>query len=362
MADDDRRFMAAALRLAERHSGLTGTNPSVGTILVRDGVVVGRGITAPGGRPHAETIALAEAGERAAGATAYVTLEPCSHHGRTPPCAEALIAAGVARVVIAASDPDPRVDGRGAAMLRAAGIVVEAGVLAAEARRSLAGYLSRMTRKRPYVTMKFAISADGMIGRRGEGQVAITGPDANRQTHLLRARSDAILVGIGTVAADDPSLTCRLPGLRDRSPTRIVLDSRLEIRPDSVLVRTARDVPVMVATLAPASEQASAIRAAGCELLACEAEPGTNRIALPELFEDLAARGLSSLMVEPGARLAATLLEQQLADRLIVVRGETIVGAGGVLAPLDAGSPEGFRKVTEYRFGPDRWQEFERLA
>lgn len=355
--------MAAAIRLAERHAGLTGTNPSVGTIIVSDGVVVGRGVTALGGRPHAETVALGEVGERAAGATAYVTLEPCSHHGRTPPCAKALIRAGVARVVYAASDPDPRVDGRGAAMLRAAGVVVEPSVMAADARQSLAGYLSRTMRKRPHITAKVAISADGMIGRHGEGQVAITGRIANRQTHLLRARSDAILVGAATVAADDPSLTCRLPGLGGRSPSRIVLDPRLELRLDSALVRTARAVPVLVATLQPSAGHAGTLRDAGCEIVACEAEPGTDRIALPELFEDLAARGISTVLVEPGARLGATLAADELADRWIVVRGETVVGDDGIPAPVDPASPPaGFCRSVVYRFGSDRWQEFERIV
>lgn len=359
----DRRFMAAAIRLAERHTGLTGTNPSVGTLIVRDGVVVGRGITAPGGRPHAEPVALAEAGERAAGATAYVTLEPCAHHGRTPPCAEALIRSRVARVVFAASDPDPRVDGRGADMLRQAGIDVRPGVMASEARRSLTGYLSRTTRKRPQVTMKIAISTDGMIGRHGEGQVVITGPVANRQTHLLRARSDAILVGVATVIADDPSLTCRLPGLGSRSPARIVLDPRLQTPLDSALARTAKDVPTLIATLVPASAKAASLRNAGCEFIACEAEPGTDRIALPELFEDLAARGLSTLLVEPGSRLGATFLEQDLADRLVIVRGDAVVGASGIRAPVDPDMPSaGVRLVADYRFGPDRWREFERIG
>src|SRR5690606_25408700 len=218
----DRRFMAAAIRLSRRNLGLTATNPSVATLIVRDDgqgpYIVGRGVTAVGGRPHAETEALAEAGDLARGATAYVTLEPCAHHGRTPPCAEALVAAGVKRVVGGTSDPDPRVSGKGYAILREAGIEVVEGVLAAEAAEMMAGYLIRSIKKRPEVILKLAVSADNKIGRRGEGQIAITGEIARRQVHLMRAEADAILIGIGTALTDDPELTCRLPGLGQRSP------------------------------------------------------------------------------------------------------------------------------------------------
>jgi diaminohydroxyphosphoribosylaminopyrimidine deaminase/5-amino-6-(5-phosphoribosylamino)uracil reductase len=214
----DRRFMAAALRLSRRNSGRTSTNPSVGTIIVRDDgagpMIVGTGVTAIGGRPHAETEALAEAGELARGATAYVTLEPCAHHGRTPPCAEALVRAGIARVVGAASDPDPRVSGKGYAILREAGVEVTERVLAAEASDQLSGYLMRSLKRRPEVILKMALSSDGKIGAKGQGQVAITGEVARREVHLMRTEADAILIGIGTALEDDPELTVRLPGLR----------------------------------------------------------------------------------------------------------------------------------------------------
>lgn len=224
---DDQRFMAAAIRLSRWNTGCTSTNPSVGCVIVRDGVIVGRAVTAPGGRPHAEAQALADAGEAARGATVYVSLEPCSHHGKTPPCSDALTAAGVARVVISVTDPDERVSGRGISILRDAGIEVETGVLEAEGRVALAAYLTRQVKHRPHVTLKLAISTDGMIGRLGEGQVAITGPIARAQVHVLRAETDAILVGGNTARADDPELTTRAPGLQDRSPIRIVLDPRL---------------------------------------------------------------------------------------------------------------------------------------
>ncbi|HEX8417345.1 MAG TPA: bifunctional diaminohydroxyphosphoribosylaminopyrimidine deaminase/5-amino-6-(5-phosphoribosylamino)uracil reductase RibD, partial [Methylobacterium sp.] len=332
--------MAAAIRFSERNTGLTGTNPSVATILVQDDGagpwIVGRGITAPGGRPHAETQAITEAGRLAAGATAYVTLEPCAHHGRTPPCAEALVRAGVARTVSASGDPDDRVDGRGHAILRAAGIALSTRVLADEAAKAMSGYLRRSTDRRPEVTLKLAVSRDGRIGRIGEGQVSITGPIANRQTHLLRARSDAILVGLGTLRADDPQLTCRLPGLEGRSPLRIVLDARLEAPLTAGVVRTARRVPTALAVVAEYATTSDApFRAAGCEILACEADPASGRIALPELLDDLAARGISSVLVEGGAGVAAQFLAEELVDRLIVVEGGGQIGAGGLASPVD---------------------------
>jgi riboflavin biosynthesis protein RibD len=247
----DRRFMAAALRLSRKHLGLTATNPSVATLIVRDEGsgprIVGSGVTALGGRPHAETEALAEAGALARGATAYVTLEPCAHHGRTPPCAEALVAAGVARVVGGASDPDERVSGRGYAILRQAGIEVVEGICRDQAVDVMRGYLTRLIKKRPEVTLKLAVSSDGMIGRPGLGQVAVTGEISRRMAHVMRAEADAILVGIGTALADDPELTCRLPGLEGRSPARIVLDTSARLPLVSKLIRSAREVPLMVA-------------------------------------------------------------------------------------------------------------------
>lgn len=361
LTETDRRFMAAAIRLSRRHLGLTATNPSVATLIVRDGVIVGRGVTAVGGRPHAEPQALAEAGELARGATAYVTLEPCAHHGRTPPCAEALVAAGVARVVGAASDPDARVSGKGYDILRSAGIEVTEGVMAREAADMLAGYLTRSMRKRVEVTLKLAVSADGMIGRSGEGQVAITGPVSRRQTHLMRAESDAILVGIGTALADDPELTCRLPGLERRSPPRIVLDRSLRLPPASKLAATAAVTPVLVAAEADADPARRAeLAACGVGFLAVEEHDG--RIALPELLEDLAAQGMATLMVEGGADTARHFLEEDLVDRIAVFTGPDDVGAGGIPSPLDpAAIPTGFDLVRSAAFGADRYREYVRI-
>ncbi|PSH67893.1 riboflavin biosynthesis protein RibD [Phyllobacterium brassicacearum] len=357
----DRRFMAAAIRLSRTHQGLTGTNPSVATLIVRGGVIVGRGVTAIGGRPHAETQALMEAGEKAKGATAYVTLEPCAHHGRTPPCADALVTAGVTRVVSAANDPDDRVSGKGYAILHDGGIDVEAHVLGAEAADNLAGYLIRSAKKRPEVTLKLALSSDGYIGREGEGQVSITGSVSRSQVHMMRAESDAILVGIGTVLADDPQLTCRLPGLENRSPIRVVLDSRLRLPMNSALVNSASTVPVWVAASAAAEPaRRQALVAAGCRILATETDCGAT--ALPELLDDLAAQGITTVMVEGGATVASSFLQEGLVDRIALFQGSVAIGSSsGVAVPeLHSHIAREFHLLREYRFGDDRYSEYVR--
>ena len=358
----DRRFMAAALRLSRRNAGRTATNPSVGTVIVRDDgagpFIVGTGVTAVGGRPHAETEALAEAGELARGATAYVTLEPCAHHGRTPPCANALVNAGVGRVVGAASDPDPRVSGKGYAILRAAGVEVTEGVLAREAAEQMAGYMSRSLRKRPEVILKLALSADGKIGRRGAGQVSITGESARREVHLMRAEADAILVGIGTVLEDDPALTVRLPGLESRSPIRVVLDRHARLPEASKLVAGIDRVPVYVAACEHADPQRkAALERLGVRFIGTETVEG--RVALPELMEDLAALGMASVLVEGGAEVAKAFLADDLVDRIVLFRGAVEVGDGGIAAPLDEGHiPAGFRRARDMRFGDDLYGEW----
>ena len=363
-AELDRRIMAAAIRLSQKHSGLTSTNPSVATLIVRDDgkgpVIVGRGVTAIGGRPHAEAEALAEAGDLARGATAYVTLEPCAHHGRTPPCANALVSAGVVRVAGAATDPDDRVSGKGYAILRQAGIEVVERVLADEAADAMAGYLTRSLKKRPEVTLKLALSQDGMIGRPGEGQIAITGEVSRRQVHMMRAVSDAIVVGIGTAIADDPELTVRLPGLASRSPARIVLDSSARLPLTSRLVQAAREVPLLVATCAEADPARKvALERAGVGILATETFDG--RIALPELLEDLAAKGMSSVLVEGGAATAKYFLDEGLVDRIVLFRGAVVIGEGGLAAPIDENHmPAGFRLLRQATYGDDRVAEWVR--
>ena len=368
-AADDARFMAEAIELSLRHVGQTSTNPSVGCLIVKDGEIVGRGVTAKGGRPHAETEALADAGEKARGATAYVTLEPCSHHGKTPPCANALVQAGIARVVVAVTDPDPRVSGRGLRILQDAGINVSSGVLEAEAKRALAGYLTRQTKGRPHVILKLAVSTDGMIGRKGDGQVAITGTLARHQVQLLRAGTDAILVGIGTALADDPELTVRLEGLEDRSPVRIVLDRDLVLPLDSRLVRTARTVPLIVVCGAadgggdekdrtgPGADalavRRAALEACGVEIVGASSVDG--------LLFALASRGISSLLVEGGARVARDFLAADVVDEIQLYQGATTMGVDGIASPLTPQTvPPRFRLLLSTRFGPDRLDVFER--
>ncbi len=351
----DKFFMAEAIALGRRHLGQTSTNPSVGCVIVKDGRVVGSAVTALGGRPHAEPQALAAAGEAAQGATVYVTLEPCSHYGRTPPCANALIAAGVSRVVVSVGDPDARVAGRGLQMLRAAGITVETGVLETEGRRSMAGYLMRQTQGRPYVTVKLAVSADGMIGKAGAGQVAITGPKARAAVQLLRAESDAILVGIGTAIADDPLLTCRAPGLEHRSPIRVVLDRRLELPLSSNLAKTAAEVPVISVGLVNGEDRRAALRDAGIEIL--DQDPTD----LAMLLTTLGGRGISSLLVEGGAKTIRSFLAASLVDRILLFQAPITIGTDGLASPVQSTDiPAGFTHVGTEVYGDDRCETYER--
>ena len=331
--------MALALALGRRGLGRTWPNPAVGAVIVKDGVIVGRGWTQPGGRPHAETEALRRAGEAARGATLYVTLEPCSHHGKTPPCADAIVAAGVARVVSAIEDPNPEVAGNGHARLRAAGIAVDVGIGAEQARRDHAGHIRRMRDGRPHVMLKLAISADGKAGAAGRKPIAITGDAAHARVHLLRAQSDAIMIGIGTALADDPLLTCRLPGMEKTSPVRIVLDSALRLPPGSRLVQSARDVPVWVIAAADAPRIAEdALRAKGVEVLRSAGNAG--RLELSAVLMLLAARGMTRLMVEGGPTLASALLAADLVDEAQLFQSPQAVGADGIDA-LDAACQNG---------------------
>jgi len=362
----DRRHMAHALMLGRRALGTTADNPAVGCVIVTpSGLVAGVGWTQPGGRPHAETRALAMAGARARGGTAYVTLEPCNHHGRTPPCSQALIAAGVARVVIAAADPHPEARG-GAAALSAAGVAVTMGVMAADARRELAGFLIRIVKHRPQVILKLAVSADGYIAASGGGRTAISGPEANARVHLMRAQAGAVMIGAGTALADDPALTCRLPGMAGRSPHRIVLDSALRLPPASTLVRTAREVPVTVVHAPDAPpDRASALTAAGVDLLAAPRAPGG--LDLAAVLARLGAARLNTVLVEGGAHLASALLAAGLVDRLVIVQSDRALGGG--VAALASGTLEevvraggGFALDGEERLGADTMRQYDRTA
>ena len=332
MSDDS--HMAHALCLAARGLGNVWPNPAVGCVLVRDGLVVGRGWTQPGGRPHSEVRALTQAGAAATGATAYVTLEPCAHHGQTPPCAEALIAARVARVVTALTDPDPRVAGKGHAMLRAAGIAVTESVLPTEAARLNAGFLKRITRGLPFVTVKLAATLDGRIATATGESRWITGPLARRAVHALRMGHDAVMVGAGTAVADDPDLTVRDLGAV-RQPVRIVLDRTLRHDPASRLGRTAGDNPVWLVHGSAAQEPArKAWAATGAALIEVSEKDGT--LDLVEALAALATRGLTRILVEGGSTLAAALLRAGLADDLALFSGAALIGSEGhpALGPL----------------------------
>ena len=353
----DQRYMAATIRYARQNISRTRTNPSVGCLIVQtkndQSRIVGRGVTALGGRPHAEPLALLEADKDAVGATAYATLEPCAHHGATPSCAQTLIDAGITRVVTGWVDPDSRVDGRGHAMLRDAGIEVVTGVLAECARDDLGGYLSRKQNNRPWVTLKLAVSKDGFIGRNGEGQVAITGTIARAQVDMMRSCHDAILVGSATAIADDPELICRQPSLKSRSPHRIILDTNAKLPVESRLVKSM-DIAPLTLVVGPNADTASIqkLETAGIDIITEELVDGS--IALPELLDDLASTGISSLFVEGGAKVAKAFLDAGLVDEVDLFIGNVMVGEGGIASPLDEQSqPSGFNLVRTEYFGED---------
>jgi diaminohydroxyphosphoribosylaminopyrimidine deaminase / 5-amino-6-(5-phosphoribosylamino)uracil reductase len=361
----DRRFMQLALTLGRRGLGCTWPNPAVGAVVVKDGVIVGRGWTQPGGRPHAEPEALRRAGEAARGATLYVTLEPCSHFGRSPPCADAVIAAGISRVVAAIEDPNPLVAGQGHAKLRAAGIAVDVGLCAAEAAHDHAGHFRRVRDKRPHVILKLAVSSDDKIAANGHKPVAITGEVARTRVHLLRAQCDAILVGIGTVLADDPLLTCRLPGMAARSPVRVVLDRALRSPGDSRLVHSARETPLwLVASELADAPAATRLGAAGAQVIriASTDMPGLDLLAV---LHALSERGITRLLVEGGSRVASSFVAAGLADEIWLPRGPNAIGADGIAAldalPLTAitQSP-GFRVRASETLGQDTLTVYER--
>jgi diaminohydroxyphosphoribosylaminopyrimidine deaminase/5-amino-6-(5-phosphoribosylamino)uracil reductase len=367
-AEADVRHMAAACALARRAEGRVWPNPAVGCVLVRDGRVVGRGWTRPGGRPHAETEALARAGDAARGATAYVSLEPCSHHGKTPPCADALVEAGVARVVTAMEDPDPRVQGRGHDRLRAAGITVDTHVGAAEAEAINHGFVLRHRDGRPAITLKLATTLDGRIAAHSGRSRWITGEDARRAVHALRARHDAVLVGSGTAIADDPALTCRLPGLADRAPVRIVMDRRLRLPLTASLVATARETPTWLITLAGGdAARITAFRDAGVEVIEVAAGDRTGLPDIDVALQELGRRGLNTVLVEGGAHLAAALLRADRVDRLHWVTAPAVMGGDGTAAvmPFGIDDPDAmprFEGGSLSRVGPDIWQAFARPA
>ncbi|MFO1157887.1 MAG: bifunctional diaminohydroxyphosphoribosylaminopyrimidine deaminase/5-amino-6-(5-phosphoribosylamino)uracil reductase RibD [Reyranellaceae bacterium] len=360
-------MMRAALALARRSLGRTWPNPAVGCVIVRDGEIIARGRTQDGGRPHAEVDALRQAGERAKGATVYVTLEPCSHHGRSPPCADALVAAGVARVVSALEDPNPQVNGQGHARLRAAGIAVEVGEGAAEAAEINAGFLLRVREGRPLIHLKLATSLDGRVATASGESQWITGPEARAWGHRLRATHDAILVGANTVAQDDPDLTCRLPGLAKYSPVRVVLDSRARLGPTSKLAATAHALPVwLICTPAAPADQRAVLEALGVEIIEVAADP-TGRVDPAAAIGALGARDIMRLMVEGGGEVAAAFLKTGKVDRLSIFRGGLALGgdsrsAVGSLALERLGSAPRFSLVSTRIVGGDTLETWIRAA
>ncbi|NIY74281.1 bifunctional diaminohydroxyphosphoribosylaminopyrimidine deaminase/5-amino-6-(5-phosphoribosylamino)uracil reductase RibD [Thalassospira sp. HF15] len=328
-SEDDRHFMRVALSLSKRGLGNVWPNPAVGCVLVSsDGTIVGRGHTQPGGRPHAERVALDMAGGLARGATAYVTLEPCSHVGKTPPCATGLIEAGVSRVVSALTDPDPRVSGRGHDMLRAAGMQVDVGLYGDEARQVNEGFLSKAERGRPFVTLKLASTLDARSATSAGESQWITGPAAREAGHLLRANHDAILVGANTVIADDPSLTCRLAGRMHQSPVRVILDRAGEVPLTAKLVETSSDVPTWLVTadnnFAELSEKFEKtpvkVIAAGC---------ADGHLDLHDVMRKLADEGLTRVLVESGGKLAAGLIKAGSVDRIVHFVAPSVIGGDG---------------------------------
>ena len=331
---DDERYMRLALALGCRGLGHTWPNPAVGAVIVKDGVIVGRGWTQPGGRPHAETQALKRAGKAAEGATLYVSLEPCSHKGKTPPCADAIIRAGVARVVSALQDPNPDVAGAGHRKLSERGIRVDVGLCADEARRIHAGHIRRITSGRPHVMLKLAIAADGKAGLAGRRPIAITGEAARARVFQIRSHSDAILVGVGTILADNPALTCRLPGMFELSPVRVVLDTQLRLPLASHVIATVRETPTWVfagKSASPIAEEILVER--GAKVFRVDDRSGL--LNLEDVLRTLAAQGITRVMVEGGPTVAANLVKADLVDEAVLLRSDKVIGADGIDALTD---------------------------
>ncbi|WP_336276990.1 bifunctional diaminohydroxyphosphoribosylaminopyrimidine deaminase/5-amino-6-(5-phosphoribosylamino)uracil reductase RibD [Bartonella sp. CB178] len=361
----DERFMAAAVRLAERHIGLTGENPSVGALVVQSdgtagGIIVGYGVTAVHGRPHAEVQALRMAGSSSRGATIYVTLEPCSHYGKTEPCVNAIIDSGIARVVIALSDADNRVNGRGIALLRAAGIEVVEGVLAEKAFEALCDHLCVKKLRRCAVTFKIAISADNGVGKKGQGGVKISGTASHAHTHILRAQNNAIVVGIDTILADNPRLDCRLLGLGMRSPIRVVLDTDLRIPLDMEVVKTAAKIPTWIICDADFSKKNKimALEQHGVSVRSVEVSDGCMQpLAILQLLYKC---GISSVLLEGGAKTGEKFLNAGCVDHLICFHTPVVLGEDRIEAPRFEKYLSEFCKVETKMFGNDRFCKWRR--
>ncbi len=361
----DRRWMALALSLGSRGLGRVWPNPAVGCVIVQNGRCVGRGWTQDGGRPHAETMALAHAGKAARDADVFVTLEPCAHHGKTPPCAEALIAAGVGRVLVATGDPDPRVNGKGVAMLRDAGIQVVEGLMHAEAQAAQSGFLSRVTLGRPSMTLKLAVSLDGRIATGAGHSQWITGPQARRVVHGLRATHDAVMVGAGTARADLPSLTVRDLGV-SHQPVRIVVSSRLDIPQTGPLAETAKDGPVWLLHGPDVSSERQMFWSnAGANLLEVSKSAG-GTLDMAHAMQRLGEAGLTRVLCEGGGQLAASLLQTDCVDRLVHFTGGVAIGAEGLpsigaLGLSQLGEAQRFELRSQRQIGTDMMADYHRI-
>lgn len=325
--DRDKFFMERALRLAEKGVGSTSPNPMVGAVLVKDGEIIGEGFHKKAGEPHAEVLALKQAGERARGAELFVTLEPCSHYGRTPPCVQAIIKAGVTGVVAAMEDPNPLVSGRGIKMLEEAGIQVRVGVMEERARKLNEVFIKYITTKKPFVVGKIAQSLDGKIALSSGISRWITGEPARIRAHELRSRYDAVMVGIGTVLADDPLLTCRLPG-REKDPVKIVVDSTLKIPVNARLFQDSGKV-IIAATQKADRQKMRVLKELGADIIETESNGG-DMVNLPQLFEILGTMGITGVLVEGGSRLLASLSKEELLDKLIIFMAPRLIGAEGL--------------------------------
>jgi diaminohydroxyphosphoribosylaminopyrimidine deaminase / 5-amino-6-(5-phosphoribosylamino)uracil reductase len=362
----DERFMAAALSLGRRGLGRCAPNPAVGALIVKDGIVVGRGFTAPGGRPHAERNAIDQASVLAKGATIYVTLEPCAHQGRGAPCAAAIVDAGVTRVVSAMEDPDPRTAGRGHALLREAGVEVAIGAGAEAAQRAHLGHILRVTERRPAVTLKLAQTADGFAaGARYDSRLAITGEAANGRVQIMRAMHDAIMIGIGTALGDDPLLTVRFAGAA-AEPLRVVLDAQLRLSPRSRLGATAHNHPTLViAGPGAPAEQATALAEVGVEVVEVEAD-AAGRLDLAAALRLLARRGVTRVFSEGGPTIGSALIAAGLADETLILTAPKPLGRAGLPA-LDRAArakledPSLYRLAAIAHFGIDEMRQYERI-
>jgi diaminohydroxyphosphoribosylaminopyrimidine deaminase/5-amino-6-(5-phosphoribosylamino)uracil reductase len=354
---DDQKWMRSALVMASKGDGLTAPNPSVGCVIIKDNGLIGRGVTASGGRPHAETLALADAGQAAKGATAYVTLEPC---------AQALIDAGISRVVIGLTDPDERVSGKGQNMLEAAGITVTTGILEDDISKQLAGYLMVRRQGRPFVTVKIASSQDARIALKDGTSQWITGADARRYVHELRSRHDVIMTGMGTVRADNPMLNCRLEGVTHH-PMRVVLSTESRLDPHSRIAQSANDIPTLCITgnipdpVASAHDSIPGLHIKGV------GKDNQGRPDVMNALSVLAKQGMTSVLVEAGGTLLASLMRQELVDRLIWIKAPMIIGGDGIaaidmldLSALDDG--RGFALAHHQKLGEDVVEIFERKS